>query len=48
VSEDFDMALRLQGAGYIVRLAGYKAPDGATYDEGVSLTVYDELARWEK
>jgi len=48
VSEDFDMALRLQGAGYIVRLAGYVAPDGAKYDEGVSLTVYDELARWEK
>lgn len=44
VSEDFDMALRLQSQGYIVRLASYK--DG--YKEGVSLTVYDELARWEK
>ena len=45
VSEDFDMSLRLQSAGYIVRLGAYKA-DG--YKEGVSLTVYDELARWEK
>lgn len=48
VSEDFDMALRLQAAGYIVRLAGYTAEDGEVYREGVSLTVYDELARWEK
>ncbi|CAO2650163.1 Nn.00g014550.m01.CDS01 [Neocucurbitaria sp. VM-36] len=45
VSEDFDMALRLQSQGYIVRLAAYKE-DG--YKEGVSLSVYDELARWEK
>jgi len=45
VSEDFDMALRLQTAGYIVRLGGYT---GDGYQEGVSLTVYDELARWEK
>ncbi|KAJ8609740.1 hypothetical protein MRB53_038977 [Persea americana] len=45
VSEDFDMALRLQTAGYIVRLAAY-AGDG--FKEGVSLTVYDELARWCK
>lgn len=45
VSEDFDMALRLQTAGYLVRLGGY-AGDG--FKEGVSLTVYDELARWEK
>ena len=45
VSEDFDMALRLQTEGYLVRLAGYK-DDG--FKEGVSLTVYDELARWEK
>src|ERR1700722_11029615 len=45
VSEDFDMALRLQTAGYIVRLAAY-AGDG--FQEGVSLTVYDELMRWEK
>ncbi|KAF2427413.1 hypothetical protein EJ08DRAFT_699638 [Tothia fuscella] len=45
VSEDFDMALRLQTHGYLVRLAAY-AGDG--FKEGVSLTVYDELARWEK
>jgi membrane glycosyltransferase len=45
VSEDFDMALRLQTAGYLVRLASYK---NKGYKEGVSLTVYDELARWEK
>ncbi|KAF2848353.1 hypothetical protein T440DRAFT_500482 [Plenodomus tracheiphilus IPT5] len=45
VSEDFDMSLRLQAEGYIVRLGSYKK-DG--YKEGVSLTVYDELARWEK
>ena len=45
VSEDFDMALRLQTQGYLIRLGAYTA-DG--FKEGVSLTVYDELARWEK
>ena len=45
VSEDFDMALRLQTSGYILRLAAW-ADQG--FKEGVSLTVYDELARWEK
>lgn len=45
VSEDFDMALRLQCAGYLVRLGAYT---GDGFKEGVSLTVYDELARWEK
>ncbi|KAK1828593.1 glycosyltransferase family 2 protein [Podospora conica] len=45
VSEDFDMSLRLQCNGYIIRLAAW-AGDG--FKEGVSLTVYDELARWEK
>jgi cellulose synthase/poly-beta-1,6-N-acetylglucosamine synthase-like glycosyltransferase len=45
VSEDFDMALRLQSAGYIVRFGSYT---GDGFKEGVSLTVYDELARWEK
>ncbi|KAL5375712.1 hypothetical protein PMIN02_011978 [Paraphaeosphaeria minitans] len=45
VSEDFDMALRLQNVGYIVRLAAYQ---GDGFKEGVSLTVYDELNRWEK
>ncbi|KAL0476195.1 glycosyl transferase family group 2 domain-containing protein [Neurospora intermedia] len=45
VSEDFDMALRLQCAGYSLRYASYT---GEGFKEGVSLTVYDELARWEK
>ncbi|KAL5611383.1 uncharacterized protein BROUX77_001539 [Berkeleyomyces rouxiae] len=45
VSEDFDMSLRLQCAGYIIRLAAWAGDD---FKEGVSLTVYDELARWEK
>ncbi|KAL5118210.1 hypothetical protein ACEQ8H_003882 [Pleosporales sp. CAS-2024a] len=45
VSEDFDMSLRLQVNGYIIRMATW-ASDG--FKEGVSLTVYDELARWEK
>ncbi|KAJ7510955.1 glycosyl transferase family group 2-domain-containing protein [Mycena galericulata] len=45
VSEDFDMALRLQLQGYIIRWATYA--DGG-FKEGVSLTVADELSRWEK
>jgi len=45
VSEDFELALRLQSVGYIIRLAYYK---GTEFKEGVSLTVYDELARWKK
>jgi cellulose synthase/poly-beta-1,6-N-acetylglucosamine synthase-like glycosyltransferase len=45
VSEDFDMSLRLQCSGYIIRLAAWA---GEGFKEGVSLTVYDELARWEK
>lgn len=45
VSEDFDMSLRLQCNGYIIRLAAWA---GLGFKEGVSLTVYDELARWEK
>ncbi|KAI9743921.1 MAG: hypothetical protein M1818_002655 [Claussenomyces sp. TS43310] len=45
VSEDFDMSLRLQTEGYLCRLASYT---GDGFKEGVSLTVYDELARWEK
>ncbi|CAK7225899.1 hypothetical protein SCUCBS95973_006018 [Sporothrix curviconia] len=45
VSEDFDIALRLQTEGYIVRLAAY---GNLGFKEGVSLTVYDELDRWEK
>lgn len=45
VSEDFDMALRLQSLGYDLRFSTY-CGDG--FKEGVSLTVYDELSRWEK
>ncbi|EMC92654.1 hypothetical protein BAUCODRAFT_151069 [Baudoinia panamericana UAMH 10762] len=45
VSEDFDVSLRLQIAGFVVRLATYH---NGGFKEGVSLTVYDELARWEK
>lgn len=45
VSEDFDMSLRLQCNGYIIRLAAWA---NGGFKEGVSLTVYDELARWEK
>lgn len=45
VSEDFDMSLRLQVQGYSIRFAAYT---GDGFKEGVSLTVYDELARWEK
>ncbi|EXJ80994.1 hypothetical protein A1O3_07282 [Capronia epimyces CBS 606.96] len=45
VSEDFDMALRLQAQGYVLRFCTYY---GDKFKEGVSLTVYDELSRWEK
>lgn len=45
VSEDFDISLRLQTIGYYIRLGAYC---GGDFKEGVSLTVYDELARWEK
>jgi hypothetical protein len=39
------MSLRLQIANNIVRLASYH---NGEFKEGVSLTIYDELARWEK
>ncbi|OZJ06118.1 hypothetical protein BZG36_01051 [Bifiguratus adelaidae] len=45
VSEDFDMSLRLQIAGYISRYATYS---NNMFKEGVSLTIYDEVARWQK
>jgi hypothetical protein len=45
VSEDFDMALRLQLKGYIIRWATYSK---GGFREGVSLTVDDELNRWQK
>lgn len=45
VSEDFDMAIRLQINGYILRLADYHAGE---FKEGISLSIFDELDRWEK
>ncbi len=39
------MALRLQIANFIIRLASYHHDE---FKEGVSLTVFDELSRWEK
>ncbi|KAL0953496.1 hypothetical protein HGRIS_004724 [Hohenbuehelia grisea] len=45
VSEDFDMAMRLQVAGYIVRWATYS---NRGFKEGVSLSADDELNRWTK
>ncbi|KIY52210.1 hypothetical protein FISHEDRAFT_63947 [Fistulina hepatica ATCC 64428] len=45
VSEDFDMALRLMLKGYIVRWATYS---NGGFKEGVSLSVADELNRWQK
>ncbi|KAF5633200.1 hypothetical protein F25303_9232 [Fusarium sp. NRRL 25303] len=45
VSEDFDISLRVQMAGMVCRLATYH---NGGFQEGVSLTVYDELNRWEK
>jgi hypothetical protein len=39
------MSLRLQCQGYTIRLG---ACTGDGFKEGVSLTVYDELSRWEK
>ncbi|EIN04520.1 hypothetical protein PUNSTDRAFT_108306 [Punctularia strigosozonata HHB-11173 SS5] len=45
VSEDFDMALRLQLKGYNIRWATYSK---GGFKEGVSLTVDDELNRWQK
>ncbi|KAF1356043.1 hypothetical protein EJ07DRAFT_181633 [Lizonia empirigonia] len=45
VSEDFDIALRLQIKENIVRLASYH---GGGFKEGVSLSIFDELDRWEK
>ncbi|KAJ9480062.1 Glyco_trans_2-like domain-containing protein [Pseudozyma hubeiensis] len=45
VSEDFDMSLRLQLQGYVIRWATYA---NLGYLEGVSLTPSDELNRWQK
>ncbi|KAF7430553.1 hypothetical protein PC9H_006261 [Pleurotus ostreatus] len=45
VSEDFDMAMRVQLRGYIVRWATYS---NKGFKEGVSLSADDELNRWTK
>ncbi|KAH9923868.1 glycosyl transferase family group 2-domain-containing protein [Fomitopsis serialis] len=45
VSEDFDMAMRLQKRGFIIRWATYSL---GGFKEGVSLTCDDELNRWQK
>lgn len=45
VSEDFEVSMKLQNLGYIVRMASYS---GGDFKEGVSLTVYDEFTRWQK
>ncbi|KAM0754659.1 hypothetical protein T439DRAFT_284745 [Meredithblackwellia eburnea MCA 4105] len=45
VSEDFVMSLNLNRAGYIVRWATYSKGE---FLEGVSLTINDELNRWQK
>lgn len=45
VSEDFDMALRLMLRGYTIRWATYS---NGGFKEGVSLSVDDELNRWQK
>ncbi|KAF3283186.1 hypothetical protein TWF970_001165 [Orbilia oligospora] len=47
VSEDFDLSFRLQVTGNVTRLAAYHTGEDA-FQEGVSLTVYDELSRWKK
>ena len=45
MSEDFDLAMRLLLNGYTLRWATYSL---GGFKEGVSLTVVDELARWQK
>ena len=45
VSEDFEMSLKMQDLGYVVRMAAYSNGD---FREGVSLTIYDEVNRWQK
>ncbi|CAD7697829.1 unnamed protein product [Ostreobium quekettii] len=45
VSEDFDMALRFQVKGFHGRYVTYTGPG---FQEGVSLTVHDEIVRFKK
>jgi hypothetical protein len=45
VSEDFDMSLRLQSAGYCGRFVMYTGTD---FKEGVSISVFDEMIKLKK
>ncbi|UZJ55683.1 hypothetical protein CBS101457_005003 [Exobasidium rhododendri] len=45
VSEDYELALRLQMSGYCTRWATYSNQE---FKEGVSLNPNDEKARWQK
>jgi cellulose synthase/poly-beta-1,6-N-acetylglucosamine synthase-like glycosyltransferase len=45
VSEDLHLSMRLQIAGFEIRMASYH---GEEFKEGVSVTVFDEVARWQK
>jgi membrane glycosyltransferase len=45
VSEDFQVALTLQSKGWMLRWATYS---NMQFEEGVSLSAIDELARWQK
>jgi membrane glycosyltransferase len=45
VSEDFQIALTLQSKGWMLRWATYS---NMQFEEGVSLSAMDELARWQK
>jgi hypothetical protein len=45
VSEDFDMSLRLQSAGYVGRYITYT---GNEFKEGVSISVFDEMIKLKK
>jgi hypothetical protein len=45
VSEDFSLSLKLLEKGYVVRWATYA---NGGFKEGVSLTLTDEIARWQK
>lgn len=45
ISEDFNMSIRLQSADWVTRYASYHQDE---FKEQVSLTIYDEISRWER
>ena len=45
ISEDLNMGMRLQTAGWVTRYAAYHKEE---FKEMVSLTIYDEISRWER